>query len=169
MSENKGKSVPKGCFGIGIIVFFAIVALVAECTHKREEAKLPVIAVTFDTILDLDSKVVDNLDQQISIIGYLMSIQGEKCNDLPGERCYVVLVAKDPKSTDVPIHLFVLKALGKSKANAVFITSTGELNLYTNDKQLLTSDDLILITGHLIGHPLTSGAAIDVDTLEATP
>jgi hypothetical protein len=169
MSENKNKPHLTGCFGIGIIVFFAIVAWVSSCNHQKEEAKLPVIAVTFDTIKDLDSKVVDNLDQQISITGYLFSIKGERCNDLPGERCYLVLVAEAPKSTDIPIHLSVLKALGKSKANAVFITSTGELNLYTNDKQLLTSDDLILVTGHLIGNVTDSGADIDVDTLEAAP
>ena len=156
--------------GMSIIIFFATIAWVSSCNNKRKEANTPVIAVNFTTIRELGSKVVQDLNQRISITGYMGDISGDQCNYPTAKRCNVHLVSADPKSTDIPIHLFVLMTSeDKPIANAVIIASEGALDLFTNDKQQLTSQDLILVTGHLVGNPSDSGAAISVDTIESVP
>jgi hypothetical protein len=171
MADKKEKNCSASfIIGIGIIIFFATIDWVSSCNQKRKEANTPVIAVTFTTIKDLGSKVVEDPNQRISIHGYIGDLSGDPCNYPTAERCNVQLVSADPKSTDIPIHLWVLMTSeDKPIANAVIYASEGALNLFTNDKQRLTSHDLVLVTGHLVGIPSDSGAAIAVDTLESAP
>ncbi len=171
MADKKEKNCSTSfIIGMGIIIFFATISWISSCNSKRKEANTPVIAVTFTTIRDLDSKDVEDPNQRISITGYIGDISGDQCNYPTAERCNVHLVSADPKSTDIPIHLWVLiTSEDKPKANAVIFASEGALNLFTNDKQRLTSQDLILVTGHLVGMPSDSGAAISVDTIESAP
>jgi hypothetical protein len=164
----------KGCstsfiIGMSIIVVFGAIELISNIKHKQEETSLPPIEVTFDTIKDLDSKVVDNLEQKISIKGKITTLVGDVCNYPTADRCYVVLVSENPKSTDTPVHLSVLMTTGdKRKANAVFFNSMGTLSSFSKNKDVI-STDLIKVTGHLIGFPTDSGAAIEVETLEPVP
>jgi hypothetical protein len=171
MADKKEKNCStSSIIGIGIIIFFATIAWISSCNSKRKEANTPLIAVTFTTIRELGSKVVENPDQRISIRGYIGDFSGDLCNYPTAERCNIHLVSSDPKSTDIPIHLWVLMTSeDKPKANAVIFASEGALTLFTNDKQRLTSHDLVLVTGHLVGIPSDSGAAIAVDTLESAP
>jgi hypothetical protein len=163
----------KGCtsfiIGISIMAIFGTIALISNIKHKQAETSLPSIEVTFDTIKDLDSKVVDNLDQRISIKGKITTIFNDSCNYPTADRCYVILVSENPKSTDTPVHLSVLMTTAdKRKANAVFFNSMGTLSSFSKNKDMIATD-LIKVTGHLIGHPTDTGAAIEVETLEAVP
>ncbi len=103
MADKKEKNCSTSfIIGMGIIIIFATISWISSCNSKRKEANTPVIAVTFTTIRDLDSKDVEDPNQRISITGYIGDISGDQCNYPTAERCNVHLVSADPKSTDIP-------------------------------------------------------------------
>ena len=168
MANEKRKPGITGCFGIGIIVFLGTIALISQCNHKREEAKQPVISATFETISEL--KLGD--EELVSITGYLSNSLNDGCNYPTAPRCQVDLVSEDPKNTDARVILLVKMASeGMHDRNTVLIADTGDLNIYTDDKQRLTSSDLIKVIGHITYYTYTNESHVDfyVDTIEAAP
>jgi hypothetical protein len=162
---NTKRTSYKGCIGWGVILFLGSIALISGINHKREEAKKPVISATFETISGLELGAED----LVSINGHLDSRLNDGCNYPNARRCQVDLIAADPKSTDIRVILLVAMASeGMQKRNTVLISDTGEVIVYTDDKQRLTSNDLIVITGHIINNT-DSYVSFYVDKIEAAP